>query len=107
MSRQELAEAVNAHVYLATGRVSAMNAHYVSRLERGIRRYPTADYRKAFRAVLGADTDAELGFVAPASTPYRECALPAGILAGLMRMPGLVVVVLSDDLPADARRRQP
>jgi hypothetical protein len=62
MSRQELAEAVNAHVYLTTGRVSAMDAHYVGRLERGQRRWPNAAYRAGFRAVLGADTDAELGF---------------------------------------------
>jgi hypothetical protein len=65
MSRQELAEAVNAHVHRTTGRVSAMDAHYVGRLERGLRRYPTADYRAAFRAVLGAGSDSELGFTRP------------------------------------------
>lgn len=63
MSRQELADAVNAHVYATTNRVSALNAHYISRLERGGRRWPNADYRAGFRAVLGAETDAALGFV--------------------------------------------
>jgi hypothetical protein len=62
MSRQELAEAVNTYIYRMTGQVSRLNAHYVSRLERGHRRWPNPDYRRAFRAVLGIATDAELGF---------------------------------------------
>jgi hypothetical protein len=62
MSRQELAEAVNAHVHRTTGRITAMDAHYVGRLERGQRRWPSSEYRDAFRAVLGTATDAELGF---------------------------------------------
>jgi hypothetical protein len=62
MSRQELAEAVNAYVFTATRRVYAMDAHYVGRLERGARRWPNADYRTGFRAVLGVDTDSALGF---------------------------------------------
>lgn len=65
MSRQELAEAVNAHVYHATGRVSAMDAHYVGRLERGQRRWPSVEYRNALRAVLDVSTDSELGFRPP------------------------------------------
>lgn len=62
MSRGELADAVNVHVYHATGRVSAMDGHYVGRLERGLRRWPSPHYRQAFRATLNAATDAELGF---------------------------------------------
>jgi hypothetical protein len=31
-------------------------------LERGARRWPNADYRAGFRAVLGVDTDNALGF---------------------------------------------
>lgn len=70
MSRQELAEAVNAQVYPATGRVSAMDAHYVGRLERGIRGYPTADYRAAFRVVLGAALGSS-----PHAWPWSSCLL--------------------------------
>lgn len=62
MSRRELAEAVNAHVYRTTGQITAMDAHYVGRLERGLRRWPSIAYRDAFRAVLGASTDSALGF---------------------------------------------
>ncbi|GAA1886116.1 hypothetical protein GCM10009687_63320 [Asanoa iriomotensis] len=35
---------------------------YVAKLERGENRWPSAHNRSAFRAVLGAATDAELGF---------------------------------------------
>lgn len=62
MSRQELAEAVNAHLFATTGRVSNLDGSYVGRLERGEYRWPCAAYRQAFRAVLGASADAELGF---------------------------------------------
>lgn len=62
MSRHELAEAINAHVYHSTGRVTAMDAHYVGRLERGQRLWPSIAYRDALRTVLGAATDSALGF---------------------------------------------
>ena len=65
MSRQELADAVNAYAYRTTGQVTAMDAHYVGRLERGQRRWPFAVYRNAFRAVLDAPTDSALGFRPP------------------------------------------
>jgi transcriptional regulator with XRE-family HTH domain len=61
MSRQELAEAVNAYVYTVTGRRSRLDAGYIGKLERGIHRWPRADHRRALRAVLGAATDAEVG----------------------------------------------
>jgi hypothetical protein len=62
MSRQELAEAVNACLFTTTGRVSNLDARYVGKLERGEHRWPCKAYRQAFRAVLGASADAELGF---------------------------------------------
>ena len=65
LSRSELAEAVNAHLWQVTGRRYDLDGHHVSKYERGVVRYPIAPYRAALRAVLGAATDAELGFVAP------------------------------------------
>lgn len=62
LSRQELAEAVNADLYATTGRVSRLDAKYIGSLERGTIRWPNALYRAAFRTALGANTDAELGF---------------------------------------------
>ncbi|MDQ3763582.1 MAG: XRE family transcriptional regulator [Actinomycetota bacterium] len=68
LSRQELAELVNAWVYDNTNprRVIATDANYVGQLERGRIRWPQdPDRRAGFRAVLGAATDAQLGFRRP------------------------------------------
>jgi tetratricopeptide (TPR) repeat protein len=62
MTRQELAEAVNDHVFRATGTSGAVDARHVGRWERGVTRWPAARYRAALRAVLNVSTDAELGF---------------------------------------------
>lgn len=68
LSRQELAELVDAWVYDNTipSRIIATDANYVGQLERGKIRWPQdRDRRGGFRAVLGAATDAELGFRRP------------------------------------------
>ncbi len=63
MSRQELAEAVNAWLFAKSGgeRESHLDETYIGKLERGAHRWPTEQYRAALRGVLGATTDAELG----------------------------------------------
>ncbi|MEV7231973.1 hypothetical protein AB0M79_33940 [Polymorphospora sp. NPDC051019] len=76
MSRQELAEAVNARMFAVTGRVGGLDGNYVGKLERGEYRWPGADYRAAFRAVLGAASDADLGFYVNRRAPGR---LPAAV----------------------------
>lgn len=71
LSRQELAELVNAWVYEHTfpARVIGTDANYVGQLERGRIRWPQdPDRRAGFRAVLRATTDAELGFRRPRRT---------------------------------------
>ncbi len=66
MSRQELAEAVNAQVFRAfDGKVTAVDANHIGKWERGVIRWPAAYYRAALRAILDVATDAELGFVRP------------------------------------------
>jgi hypothetical protein len=62
LSRAELADAVNSWVFRRTGRVVQLSGNYIGKLERGIFRWPNADYRAGLRAVLGVATDAELGF---------------------------------------------
>lgn len=103
MSRQELAEAVNAHVYYTTGRVSALNAHYVGRLERGLRRFPNVDYRAGFRAVLGVGTDVELGFLEPRRQRAGRTTLSAperdGVPLRFTIRPGCAVVVVPAEHP--------
>lgn len=68
LSRQELAELVNAWVYENTtpSRVVALDANYIGKLERGVIRWPQdPDVRAGFRSSLGVNTDAELGFRRP------------------------------------------
>jgi hypothetical protein len=72
MTRQELAEAVNDHVFRATGTPGAVDARHVGRWERGGTRWPAARYRAALRAVLNVATDAELGFRRPSRTTVED-----------------------------------
>ncbi|GAB1509792.1 hypothetical protein [Actinophytocola sp. KF-1] len=63
MSRAELAEAVNEHLWRTTKKhYASLDARAIGRYERGEIQWPTGLYRTAFRAVLGASTDADLGF---------------------------------------------
>lgn len=62
MSRVELAEAVNAYIWEATGRRACLDGDTIGRYERGLIRWPSTDYRTALRAVLGAKDDGDLGF---------------------------------------------
>jgi hypothetical protein len=62
MSRDELAQAVNDYLWKETGKRCYLDAHTVARYERGDVRWPGASYRSGLRAVLGAATDADLGF---------------------------------------------
>lgn len=62
MSRAELAEAVNDYLWESTGRRYQLDGHTVARYERGAVRWPSAPYRSGLRHVLGASSDAELGF---------------------------------------------
>lgn len=69
LSRQELAELVNAWLYTYKGRTVELDANYIGKLEQGTIRWPQdTDRREAFRAVLGAATDADLGFRRPRRT---------------------------------------
>lgn len=62
MSRQELADAVNAYLARKDRREATLDANYVGKLERGDHRWPNNLRREAFRHVLHAATDTELGF---------------------------------------------
>ena len=78
LSRQELAELVNAWVFEHTEdhRVIELDANYIGKLEQGAIRWPQdPDRRAAFRAVLDMATDAELGF----RRPRRSRSIVAGV----------------------------
>lgn len=62
MTRGELAEAVNRHVWATEQQETSLDAATVARYERGLIRWPNATYRAALCAVLGAERDRDLGF---------------------------------------------
>jgi hypothetical protein len=61
MSRQELADAVARFLFEKYRMQVSIDAEYIGKYERGKHRWPTERYREAFRAVLHAETDAEIG----------------------------------------------
>ncbi len=63
LSRQELAELVNAWVWEHHEKMVEHSANWVGQLERGKIRWPGKVSREALRAILGVSTDAALGFV--------------------------------------------
>lgn len=92
LSRQELAELVN--VELATRGIgyAAMDASHVGKYERGEYRWPQRAYRDGLRAVLGAASDAELGFYIvrgadATAAPAAECATDSDTGHGMTLVP--------------------
>ncbi|HET8619741.1 MAG TPA: hypothetical protein VFM27_12325 [Acidimicrobiales bacterium] len=102
MSRRELAELVRTYIWDAHRRRIALDENYIGKLERNDVRWPGDIYREALRAVLGAATDADLGFHPPGGR--RAAAGPSGPSA---RTPtALVSATLVDVLgPAPVPRR--
>jgi transcriptional regulator with XRE-family HTH domain len=111
LSRQELAELVNAHVWRQHGRVVEMDANYVGKLERGVIRWPSKRYREALRAVLGVSTDAALGFankrraIVKLEDVNRKSFLRAAALGagGLALAPAMDLLEGSEPTPIPAR----
>jgi hypothetical protein len=62
LSRQELADAVNAYLWVTYRERGSVDRGYVGKLEQGVHRWPRARVREAFRHVLNAATNADLGF---------------------------------------------
>lgn len=61
MSRQELAEAVNAYIWHRYQRAEHLDHTDIGKLERGQVRWPGPQRREALRAVLGVAADREIG----------------------------------------------
>lgn len=72
MSRRELADAVNAYLFAEHGVHEHMTQDSVGLVERGLTHWPGHWRRIGCRAVLGAATDAELGFYFHRATAGTE-----------------------------------
>ncbi|GAA4720359.1 MULTISPECIES: hypothetical protein [Promicromonospora] len=75
MTRAELAASVNQYVWKTTGKHCHLDVDTLARYERGQIRWPRAMYRDGLRAVLGVETNAELGFF---PTRRGKTAVPGG-----------------------------
>jgi hypothetical protein len=101
-SRAEVADAVNAWLWRETGKRQCLDAHYIAKMERGVLPWPNAAYRSGLRHVLGANSDAELGFRAPrrsaaVSTPSDPSHWGPTVVER-------AIVITDDDLMAASRR---
>ncbi|MBE1878765.1 XRE family transcriptional regulator [Myceligenerans pegani] len=99
MSRAEVVEAVNLHLWETTGTHSGFTVSTYAKYERGIARWPGREYRDALRAVLGVQQDADLGFYPTprgrsAPEPPQRAPVPSG------------VVLEGDELAEIAERRR-
>jgi hypothetical protein len=65
LSRQELADRVNAYIWHHHQKMVELNGNYFGKLERGIIRWPNKLYREALREILDVSSDSELGFSNP------------------------------------------
>jgi hypothetical protein len=63
LSRQELAELVNAWIWKHHNTEVDFDRNYIGKIEQGVIRWPGAMCREAFREILSVSDDAELGFV--------------------------------------------
>jgi hypothetical protein len=94
MSRQELADAVNAYLWHTYKATSNWDETDIGRLERGETRWPGKQRREAFRAVLQAQTDSEIGFYidrTSAATSQAAKTAPNNIIGDIdLRAPELV-----------------
>lgn len=118
MSRKELANAVNAYLQAKTGKVYCMDDAHIGKFECGEYHWPRLYYREAFRHILGARSDAELGFYASrkslsddreaASLPPEEPRRPP-IPVRISLVPGKAITIVCGesttppDIPDPAR----
>ncbi|GAA3346522.1 hypothetical protein GCM10020358_57820 [Amorphoplanes nipponensis] len=76
MSRQELADAVNAYLWATYKVTSNWDETDIGRLERGENRWPVERRREAFRTVLHVQTDSEIGFYIDRASAATSQAAP-------------------------------
>jgi hypothetical protein len=79
MGRTELAEAVNDYIWRTRGERRDLDGHTIARYERGAVRWPNEEYREAFRFILEAADDAELGFVPARKRRSRDTGQPLAV----------------------------
>lgn len=101
MTRAELAKAINQYLWKTTGRDCHLTVDALRRYEYGQVSWPGAMYREAFRAVLGAETDADLGFV-PTPRGRTAARKKSAFQVGEASLPGELIHHAGDARPSPA-----
>jgi hypothetical protein len=94
LSRQELADAVNAELARRGVRHAAIDAGHIGKFERGRHRWPQQIYRDALRIVLNVGSDADLGFFITRGR-QNPTAVPSAVRA-LSALPATAGTVVPD-----------
>jgi transcriptional regulator with XRE-family HTH domain len=118
LSRQELAELVNTWVWDHYNETLEHSANWVCQLEQGKIRWPREMSRAALRAILGAPTDAALGFTGDPRSARAAVTLKGvdrqqfirtsrdlGVLAALGPVAELLAELLEDTEPTQTPTR--
>lgn len=82
LTQETLAELANMQVETNTGKPGAMDADYISKLERGLHTWPGKHYRRALREVTGARSDIDLGFYSTRSKTATVDKDPSEVAVG-------------------------
>lgn len=99
----QFADAVADHIQARTGRRPAIDADYVSRLERGLISWPNSEYRAAFRSILRARADADLGFRCQrGGRPTVQTTAPLNAPTDLLRAAGSATLGVLNGAPLTA-----
>jgi tetratricopeptide (TPR) repeat protein len=82
LTQGQLADLVKDMIERETGKECPIDADYVGKLERGVHTWPNQRYRLAFRAVLRASSDAELGFFSARGRGSTVVTVPHSVTGG-------------------------
>jgi hypothetical protein len=88
LSRKELAELVNRHIWDHHRQRTPVDENYIGKLERGAVRWPSALYREALVAVLGVAGERDLGLEPSHPRPAlpADMARPMSVVAASTRL---------------------
>jgi hypothetical protein len=113
LSRQELAELVNAWVWDHHHQKVEFDANYVGKLEQGVIRWPGTVCREALRVIFGVPADSALGFVNARSTAVKRGSVKrkqffhtaVGVGVGTLALGEPLAVLLGDREPTPVPKR--
>jgi tetratricopeptide (TPR) repeat protein len=99
LSRRELADAVRGYLWQTHQVNDGIDGTYIGHLETGRHRWPGAHRREALRTVLGARTDADLGFYSSPRGPAPRTGQPRSAPGAMLPSTAVGVEELAEAPP--------